>query len=661
MSQTRTTPLEEVSVIRSWLVRRALVVVPACVVYSELVGVFHLLVPIASAIFWTSAGLFLVRDVYVRRRIFGARISQIRGQIDLQGLLLLGILGGLILVILVASVLSVPSSYDSMTYHLPRQIRWIQQQSLDHFPTHILHQLHREPLAELLGAHTIMLTGTDLLVSLVSTGALILALAALSLVAAEFRCSLKNQLLACLVGVTYPIAFLQASSTKVDLVFSAWLTVIAWLGLRIVRGERTTWQTGAYLGAAFGLACLGKGIVLLLGLPLVVWISIGLLRSLSWGTLKTVAALGLVFAALTAGHYHRNYALFGSLILPSGERSIHVSEGLSPSLLAARAFKEFSLHLSGPWPGLNEKMEGFVRHAYERLRLDIDDPRITVADRPFRIVWVPYNEYQASAPVHLMVAVLASVVGLLIAVGLLRGKREPGLKMMIALPFVYWLLLVVGLKWSGYLNPRLHLPIVFALGAAVAILLSEFRWERLTVPLMVLLTLQVIPSVINNPRSLAGPLFRPRHYQLFSGALPEFMPPFERAAGVVRSLDPETVGLYPAGYWGFEYPMMRLLRRTLYRPHFEAFNVKNVSSRLQQPSGYRPPDVVVSYAPVGTMVDPVSGREYVPIAAFDDIRVLVERGGPYEDRTKRVDFRQQAEAAANLSQELRRIALRASR
>ena len=41
-----------------------------------------------------------------------------------------------------------PNTWDSMTYHLSRVAHWVQNHSLEHYPTHILRQLSYCPFAE---------------------------------------------------------------------------------------------------------------------------------------------------------------------------------------------------------------------------------------------------------------------------------------------------------------------------------------------------------------------------------------------------------------------------------------------------------------------------------------------------------------------------------
>ena len=57
-------------------------------------------------------------------------------------------LGAIVVMAGLTAIVAPPNTYDSMTYHLPRVMHWIQNQSVAHYPTHIPRQLHFPPGAE---------------------------------------------------------------------------------------------------------------------------------------------------------------------------------------------------------------------------------------------------------------------------------------------------------------------------------------------------------------------------------------------------------------------------------------------------------------------------------------------------------------------------------
>ena len=86
--------------------------------------------------------------------------------------------GVLVLLALLVAMASPPNTHDALSYHLPRQLRWIEMQQVRHYATDDMRELSFPPLAEYLQCHTMLLTSTDLLVNLPQWAAYALAVLA---------------------------------------------------------------------------------------------------------------------------------------------------------------------------------------------------------------------------------------------------------------------------------------------------------------------------------------------------------------------------------------------------------------------------------------------------------------------------------------------------
>jgi hypothetical protein len=74
--------------------------------------------------------------------------------------LLIGLLVVLALLAMLA-ILAPANNWDSMVYHMGRVVHWMQNRSVDHYPTSIDRQLYLGPLTEFAILQLQMLSGED--------------------------------------------------------------------------------------------------------------------------------------------------------------------------------------------------------------------------------------------------------------------------------------------------------------------------------------------------------------------------------------------------------------------------------------------------------------------------------------------------------------------
>src|SRR5690242_18911992 len=67
---------------------------------------------------------------------------------------------------LVIAIVAPPNNWDSTTYHMARVLNWIQQESVNHFPTYNLRQIELNPWAEYAILQFQLLSGGDYLANL---------------------------------------------------------------------------------------------------------------------------------------------------------------------------------------------------------------------------------------------------------------------------------------------------------------------------------------------------------------------------------------------------------------------------------------------------------------------------------------------------------------
>jgi hypothetical protein len=105
----------------------------------------------------------------------------------------------------------VPNNWDSMTYHLPRIEHWLQNRSLDYYPTSIDRQLDLNPFAEELILALRSIIDAYPLANMIQWLSFAGCIMVIGAICRQLGGSRKAQTLAHALGSTLPIAILEAS------------------------------------------------------------------------------------------------------------------------------------------------------------------------------------------------------------------------------------------------------------------------------------------------------------------------------------------------------------------------------------------------------------------------------------------------------------------
>ena len=408
------------------------------------------------------------------------------------------LIGLLVAVVGAAGTLAVrcpPNNWDVVLYHLPRQLQWLQQGSVAHFPTQDYRLTVNPPFAEFVGLHLLLLSGTDRLATVESWAAMVLTLMAVSLTGWELGLSRKGQLLAALFAATVPVGFHEAADGKNDWLVGFWLVATTFWILRLRKAEHIRLPQALCAGLSLGLLVLAKGTGGVYAVPLAVVGGWGLLlrRPRGWvPALLTVATLSLL---LNVGHWSRNVTAYGSVY---GETFGLENERHTPAVWTSVLVRNVAMHLAAPHQAWNRKVEKYVHRVHEWLGLDMDDPQAAWLGSRFKVKYQLQHEDFATAPVHTVLLLVS-----FIALAPLAVRRREWL--------VYWLaaagcflLFCVVFKWQPW-HPRLHLPCFALGGVAFGWLVTQRRVRWLTVPAVVGLVLSVVPAATRSAARSLGP------------------------------------------------------------------------------------------------------------------------------------------------------------
>ena len=216
------------------------------------------------------------------------------------------------------AVLAAPNHSDSMEYHLSRIMHWMQNGSVAHYPSHNIFQLYQNPWSEFAIAHLQILSHSDRLSNTVQWISMIGSMLGVSLIAKELGAKRNGQILAAIFAGTMPMAILQGSSTNNDHVVTLWIVCFVYFALATMRQGLKPLLL-VCLGTSLGLAILTKGTAYIYAFPFCIWLLLWGIKNLGLRMVKPMVGLLAIAIAINAGHYLRNFGLFGTPLGSPGD------------------------------------------------------------------------------------------------------------------------------------------------------------------------------------------------------------------------------------------------------------------------------------------------------------------------------------------------------
>ena len=529
--------------------------------------------------------------------------------------------------ILAIAVVYPPNNWDSMTYHMARVPSWIQQGSINFFPTATLQQLHQPPLAEWNILHLQILSGGDWFANTVQWLALVGCGLGTSLIARELKQPFRVQVLALVIAATLPMGLLQGSSTQNDLVVSFWLLAFVLFALQYLR--KPTVGRMSFCGLALGFALLTKGTAYVVAPLLAAMLLLyGIIHTQGARPRMKLASAVVVFMAiailLNSSHWARNWGLFRHP-WPSDQRNYNVE--VNVSIVWSNLVRHAALHLGVPSDQMNAITLDIIRGILGNL---IDIPEATWPNQSLRIAFSKHEDYAGNF-LHFWVLAV-SLLGIV-----LFGRR-----FQFSTPTVYLALaIVLGalfyssiLRWDPWASRR-HTTL-FMLGAPIAAIFVSSLGARMSGHFTKIFLIMSVPWVFFNE---TRPIYSDDGQVIFSVDrteahfyyFPELLQPYVDVLFYLKEHMPTEVGIDPVHH---EYPIRVLMREYLESiSRVEHISIRNISRRLRSDDYI--PQYIISTSDAVENIEGVSYRivwispEVIVLAREDIASDLV--GEMFED------------------------------
>jgi 4-amino-4-deoxy-L-arabinose transferase-like glycosyltransferase len=481
-----------------------------------------------------------------------------------------------------------PNNWDAMTYHLPRVMHWIQQQSVAHFPTSNLRQLYQPPLAEYFITHLHLHFSTDRFDQLLQFFCMIGSVFGVSLVTKLFGGTTLQQWLAGFFGFGLPMSLLQSITAQNDLVLTFLLVQLVLYLAHFHKDGQIHWL---FLGSlSFGMALLTKGTGYLLGAPIfAIFILIYIKKNHQPGEahkwIGLMVAFGIV-VAINICFWWRNFQLFGTPIYSHGGR--YVNESFSLSTLYSNFLRNISLHLfkEPGIPSLQSFYLSSITKMHTWFNLDVNSASTTWMGNDFEVNAINLSEDFAGNPLQALFILFA----LLFSLGRLISNQ---IDSKILWSWAVWLCLgaifCLYLKWQPF-HSRLHLPLFYL---AAPLFSLTFNWSKIAG--VVCLWILLLPCYLwvtrsnNHPLFASPSIFEGQRNAWYFMANQDLYTPYLRA---VHSLDSaKNIGLVTQED-DFEYPIWIFMAEAYpQKPTISHYAPKNPSLKIK--SLYPSPDYLI--------------------------------------------------------------------
>lgn len=456
-----------------------------------------------------------------------------------------------------------PNNWDSQTYHLPRIEHWIQNRSLEHYPTSIGRQLAYGPVAEILLMHTRLMSGNDYYYLLPQWISMLVCTAAAFRVCRQLGGSETQGWLASVFVITLPIGILESTSTQNDYITAAALIGFVSLGLQLLELETPRMPLILMTALAGSISGLVKPTAYLLGAGYSLLFAWALARKLrTTRFLASAFAASFVFVMISAPYAIRNINTWGTIQSDQAMSTSNASFGLDQTVSVF--ILDIASNLSTGFSEIDQKilsltMKSVDAFNYETLKSDITfwSTKFTLPEHSER-----YHEDRAPNPIHtllILTALIYFVFGERNSHTSIRGK--------------YWLAwcagvitFVIFLRWQPWIT-RLQLPgFVLAAPVVASAWPKSLRSTKTIAPVFLLLLASGWNYLwYNTSRSLLSSstaqsyLTRSKLLRLFANN-PSLALPYSKAIDQLIGMNASSIGLALGGD-DWEYPIWSLLKQ----------------------------------------------------------------------------------------------------
>jgi hypothetical protein len=533
--------------------------VAASYVVAEVLGWFHAIAFLPMLIAWLLVTVPVLVQIWTTRRKFAYSLYYPN---EIATPIIIAVMAITLFIALTAA----PNNWDSQTYHLPRIEHWIQDGSLEHYPSGIERQNALAPLAEILILHVRLLSGSDKLDLLIQWVSMFCSIFAVYRITRQLGGAETQSCIAAIFVVTLPMGVLQSTSTQNDYVTAALLCCFVTMGLTTVTAPETRITAMIEAMAAGAFSGMVKPDAYLIGVGFAAWFAIAAVRRASFDSVLRLAVVAVVTIVVVIGPFAaRNLSDYGSIESNNTRLTVNGSFGVKQTL------DNLILDTALNFDTENEAVNAFTSKAALRITslLHLDKHRDDtlysysghIQNFTFDLPTMVTHEDFGPNPVHTIL--------ILAAFGIMAFRWW---RHRFSAPTLYWCAWLAGvvlfaavLRWQPW-AVRLQLPGFVLAGPAVAMAFPNWQARAMEpVALSVVLCYSALSALFfNYTRSLLPFSDHPSYLSLDAEQhlfvnQPQLLGVYTKLADKLIEAHSSQIGLI-TGEDDWEYPIWRILR-----------------------------------------------------------------------------------------------------
>lgn len=422
-------------------------------------------------------------------KLFRPDLTRLRQIVNLKSKTFL-IMSSVLFLTFIQGFFSAPSTTDSMVYHLPRVMHWIQDKTVDQDIIRNEHDF-MAPFGEYIVLSLYLILNSDRLAFFSQWIAFVGIIYLSGSIAAQLGANKKQVNYIRLLVTALPIALMQSVSTQVDLVVTVLLVIAVHLSL-ILR-SKFTYRNIIILGLILGFGVLTKATFMIYSL-----IPVGIIIYSFKNHLRKIIFSGVIIliliSVLTGRFFIQNYNLYGNLlgehILADGEVVVYTNQSFSLQTIFSNTLRNLIVQI--PIPFFANTGEGLIRKMYLKLNLNINDP-LTTCCGEFKVLPIIYpQEDIVSNPLHLFLIFLGIIY-------FFKIKKISFNKIFFSLVIFSFFVFSTIIKWQPF-HSRLEIPFfVFGIIGGVLLVGHKEKLLKFFTTLSIVIALVIILLNVSRP------------------------------------------------------------------------------------------------------------------------------------------------------------------